>query len=50
MSYAVELIFSCLIGVMLGWIMAHGEVANECRRQGGFYVGDVDFKCEVIKK
>jgi hypothetical protein len=50
MSYAMELVFACLIGVLLGWLIAHGEVATECQRQGGFYIGDKDYKCEVIKK
>jgi hypothetical protein len=47
-DFAGVLIF--LFGVLLGWIFAHSEVATECRRQGNFYVGSNDFKCEVIKK
>jgi len=48
--FAMELVFACLIGVLLGWVIAHEEIATECQRQGGFYVGDKDYKCEVIKK
>jgi hypothetical protein len=47
-DFAGVLIF--LFGVILGWIFAHSEVATECQRQGTFYVGSNDFKCEVIKK
>ncbi len=38
------------LGVLVGWLLAHNEVATECQRQGGFYVGNKDFKCEVIQK
>jgi hypothetical protein len=41
---------SVAIGVLFGWLLAHNEVATECQRQGGFYVGSKDFKCEVIQK
>lgn len=41
--------FLVLVGGLFGWVFAHGEIATECQRQGRFYVGDKDFKCEVIK-
>ena len=41
--------FLFLVGGLFGWAFAHGEISTECQRQGGFYVGDKDFKCEVIK-
>lgn len=47
-DFAGVLIF--IFGVLLGWIFAHSEVSTECQRQGTFYVGDKDFKCEEIKK
>lgn len=34
------------IGYWNGWDDAHVEVAEECARQGGFYVGKKDYKCE----
>jgi len=37
-------------GFLFGWIFTHSEIATECQRQGSFYVGDKDFKCEVIKR
>lgn len=30
----------------LGWWFAHGEVAEECRKLGGFYVGSSIFDCK----
>jgi len=42
--------FLVLIGGIFGWLFAHGQIATECDRQGGFYVGNSDYKCEVIKK
>ncbi len=41
--------FLFLVGGLFGWAFAHGEISTECQRQGGFYIGDKDFKCEVIK-
>ncbi len=32
-----------------GWIAAHGMVANECRRNGGFFVGKSNFKCIEVE-
>jgi len=36
-------------GFILGWIHAGDEIALECKRQQGFYVGREDFKCELNK-
>lgn len=37
------------LGWVIGWVHAHGAIASECRRLGGFYVGDAVFRCEVQK-
>jgi hypothetical protein len=37
------------LGGLAGWLFAHQEISTECHRQGGFYVGSKDFKCEVVK-
>ncbi|GEM_PF-290694 len=34
----------------LGWAAAHSMVAEECRRNGGFFVGKTTFKCTEVKK
>ena len=41
--FAGVLVFACGFGA--GWQTAHSEVATECERQGGFYVGKRDFVC-----
>ncbi len=33
-----------------GWVSAHHVVAEECRRNGGFFVGKTTFKCSEVKK
>ena len=49
MSSLSELAVAMLCGVLIGWIFAHGTVAEECERLGAFYVGDTTYKCEVLK-
>lgn len=39
-----------LVGLVVGWSWAHQEVATECERQGGFYVGERDFVCAPKSK
>lgn len=39
-----------VFGVVLGWLSAHGTIATECRKLGGFYVGDSTFKCIEEKR
>ena len=34
-----------LLGLFLGWIWAHSEVATECERQGSFSVAERNFTC-----
>lgn len=38
------------VGLFAGWLAAHQEVATECERQGGFYVGKRDFVCSPKAK
>lgn len=46
----VVAIVSFLIGMARGWVSAHGMVAEECRRLGGFFVGKDVFKCVKISE
>lgn len=47
---------ACFFIVMLsiafyaGRIWAHGEIANECEKLGGFYIGKKIFRCTKIEK
>ena len=34
-------------GWTLGYVMAHNEVARECDRLGGFYVGLKTYSCQI---
>ena len=36
-----------LIGALAGWVIAHKTIASECKRLGGFYVGDEVFDCKL---
>lgn len=38
-----------LVGVLLGWGIAHGVVASECDKLGGFYVNDTVYECRQKK-
>lgn len=42
-------IFWCIVGIMIGWIIAHNEISTECQRQGNFYVGKTLYSCEIKK-
>lgn len=39
---------SFFCGWFFGWGAAHGEVARECERLGGFYVGNKVFECRRV--
>lgn len=43
-------VVSFLIGRASGWVSAHGTVAEECKRFGGFFVGKEVFKCVEISE
>lgn len=49
-QYSIGLLIGLLVGYWMGWIGAHQTVKTECRRLGGFYVGDSVFKCEEVPK
>jgi hypothetical protein len=49
MNFTASLVYVFIVGVIVGWILAHQEVSTECARQGSFYVGKNDFKCELIR-
>jgi hypothetical protein len=51
-----ELVYFVLFGIVclfVGSVWGFGsskeQVAEQCKRQGSFYVGKDDFKCEVAK-
>ena len=37
-------------GYWLGYASAHADVALECERLGGFYVGKTVYKCTKVEK
>ena len=41
----------CLVvGYWLGYASAHADVARECERLGGFYIGKTVYKCTRLEK
>lgn len=38
-------IMALFFGYCLGYVGAHKEVATECQRLGGFYVGTDNYEC-----
>lgn len=43
--------FACLVaGYWIGYASAHADVARECERLGGFYVGKTVYKCVKVEK
>lgn len=36
-----------IIAGLLGWFLAHGVVADECQKLGGFYVGSKVYECKA---
>ena len=43
--------FMCLVvGYRIGYVSAHTDVARECERLGGFYVGQTVYKCTKVEK
>lgn len=44
-AFFASLVIFC--SFMLGWVCANTEIATECQRQGGFYVGQKDFVCQL---
>lgn len=46
MSYDITF----LVGLFLGYVIAHGEIANESERLGAFYVGKKVFYVTKIEE
>lgn len=44
-EFVITALFFLFIGCWVGWLQAHQTVAMECEKLGGFYVGDVVYKC-----
>lgn len=47
MSDAGMVVVAVLVGIFVGWGAAHGTVADECKKLGGFYVAKTVFECKV---
>ena len=45
----IAALLAAFIGVLLGWGIAHGVVASECDKLGGFYVNDTVYECRQKK-
>ena len=42
-------LFSAFVGAGFAHGVTKEKIAEQCKRQGSFYVGKDDFKCEVKK-
>ena len=52
MRVMLHFIAGSIVGLLCfwaGWAYAHQTIATECRRLGGFFVGEVTFKCHTIE-
>jgi len=38
------------VGTVIGYVIAHNTIANECIRLGRFYVGKNTFHCAKIER
>ena len=45
-----EIALGLVIGYWCGYINAHTDVARECERLGGFYVGKTVYKCTKVEQ
>lgn len=43
-EFSMEIVI-LLICVFAGWLFAHWSIADECKRLGGFYVGESVYIC-----
>jgi hypothetical protein len=43
------LLLGCCAGYVAGWVHAHITVIDECKRLGGFIVGERVYLCELIE-
>ena len=44
-EFVLTALFFLFVGCWIGWLQAHHTVATECEKLGGFYVGNVVYKC-----
>lgn len=45
--FSLLLMTTGLSGWGLGYVMAHNEMARECERLGGFFVGPKVYSCQI---
>ena len=50
MSAILYGLFFAVIGYQFGYPAAHNDIAMECDRLGGFYVGSTIYKCVKVEK
>ena len=50
MSAWLSAFASLVVGYWLGYASAHADVARECERLGGFYVGKMVYKCTKVER
>ena len=50
MDKLLILIGSVLISYQVGYVAAHMEITLECKRLGGFYVGEQVYKCAPVEQ
>jgi uncharacterized protein YneF (UPF0154 family) len=44
---ALSIVLAMLLGIVIGWLVAHHTIATECQKLGAFYVGRTVFECKV---
>ena len=50
MTIWLSALVSVMVGYWIGYAGAHADVARECERLGGFYVGKAVYKCTKVEK
>ncbi|MDP8184382.1 hypothetical protein [Phocoenobacter skyensis] len=49
-NYLATTILTLFLGVCIGYTYAHFVVAEECEKNGGFFVGEKIYKCTLVDK
>jgi hypothetical protein len=47
---AFWVLLALVVGMWMGWNVAHNTVAAECERLGSFFVGKTVYHCTKIEK
>lgn len=46
----IAVVILAFLAWRMGYEQAHREIANECRRLGGFYVGSTTYRCTAVEE